>query len=78
MFQRFIIVTDNGEGIATKEYRNAAWHVAVPTGDFDFHGSVAEVKAEIRRFVFISNDKVNCFGVTKTDEDLARRLGITP
>jgi len=69
MFQSFLIITDNGEGIATKDSRNVAWHVSIPTGDFEFHGSDAEVRSEIRRVALVSNDNVNCFTVTKTDEE---------
>ena len=47
--QEFIVETPDGQGEAIKEDRNQPWHVALPTGDFDFYGDVTAVRAEIKR-----------------------------
>ena len=47
--QKITIKTEDGDGEAIKAKQNEAWHVALPKGDFRWHGSVSEIKAEIRR-----------------------------
>ena len=72
VYQRFSISTEDGDGEATKPARNEAWQVSLPTCDFRWHGSVTQVKAEIRRRVVLDYDVTDydvTFGSTQ-EEDL--------
>ena len=43
------LVTEGGEGEAVKDAQDEPWFVSLPDKDFRFHGSVAELKAHLRR-----------------------------
>ena len=40
-------MTPDGEGEAIKDKQGDAWVVALPTTDFNYYGSVAELKGEV-------------------------------
>jgi len=49
--QKLIIETPDGQGEAIKLDRDEPWHVALPFAEFDFYGSVPQVRAEINKIL---------------------------
>ena len=49
--QKLIIETPDGRGEAIKLDRDEPWHVALPFAEFDFYGSVPQVRAEINKIL---------------------------
>ena len=47
--QKLSIQCPEGTGEAVKEKQDVPWECSSPYGDFRWHGSVAEIKREIRR-----------------------------
>jgi hypothetical protein len=46
--QTIKLIAQDGAGEAVKDAQDAAWEVALPTGDFSFFGSRSELKKRIR------------------------------
>ena len=49
--QRIEFETEDGAGEAVKLGRDEPWHVAAPTVDFRWYGSVPEIKKKIESMV---------------------------